>query len=111
MGNIVDKPSGHMNVNTYSALQTVKYNVLDNPASKNDVKSISSFKRGEKLHMPIVSNLCYNMHNACGCYKVRLKDIAKENKGKKSSLGTIKQNQLTKDLKKKECTPKQTCKI
>ena len=111
MGNIVDKPSGHMNVDTYSAIQTVKYNVLDNPASKNDVKSISSFKRGEKLHMPIVSNLCYNMRNVCGCYKARLKDIANENKEKKSSLGTVKQNQLTKDLKKKECTPKQTCKI
>ena len=52
------------------------------------------------------------MRNARGRYKARLKDIAKENKEKKSSLGTIKQNQLSKkDLKKKECTPKQTRKI
>ena len=102
MGNILDKQSGRMNVDTYSAIQTVKYNVLDNPASKNGVKSISSFKRGDKLHTPIVSNLCYNMRNARGRYKARLKDIAKENKDKKSSLGTVKQSQLTKkDLQKK----------
>ena len=74
MGNILDKQSGQMNVDTYSAIQMVKYNVLDNPASKNGVKSIYSFKRGDKLHMPIV------LSNACGCYKARLKDNAKENK-------------------------------
>ena len=84
MGNILDKQSGRMNVDTYSAIQTVKYKVLDNPASKNVVKSISSFKRGDILHMPIVSNLCYNMGNAQGRYKARLKDIAKENKEKKN---------------------------
>ena len=50
MGNISDKQSGRMNVDTYSAIQRVRYNVLDNPASKNGVKSISSFKRGDKLH-------------------------------------------------------------
>ena len=100
MGNILDHQSGRMNVDTYSAKETVNYNVLDNPASKNGVKVISSFQRGNKLHMPIVSNVCYNMRNARGRYKARLKDIAKEIKGKKSSLGTVKQNQLTKkDLK------------
>ena len=42
------------------------------------------------------------MRNARGRYKPRLKDIVKKNKEKKSSLGTVKQNQLTKkDLKKK----------
>ena len=102
MGNILDQQSGRMNVDTYSAKQTVNYNVLDNPASKNGVKAISLFKRGNKLHIPIVSNLCYNMHNARGCYKARLKDIAKDIKEKKFSFGAVKQNQLTKkDLKKK----------
>ena len=67
-----------------SAIQTVRYNVLDNPTSKNGVKSISSLKRGDKLHTPIVSNLCSNMCNACGRYKARLKDIAKENKEEKN---------------------------
>ena len=83
MGNILDHQSGRMNVDTYSAKETVNYNVLDNPASKNGVKAISSFQRGNKLHMPIVSNVCYNMRNARGRYKARLKDIAKEIKGKK----------------------------
>ena len=73
MGNILNKQSGRMNVDTYSAIQMVKYNVLDNPASKNGFKSIYSFKRGDKLHMPIV------LSNARGCYKARLKDTAKEN--------------------------------
>ena len=41
------------------------------------------------------------MRNAHGLYKARLKDIAKENKEKKSSLGTAKQNQLTKNTCKK----------
>ena len=86
MGNILDQQSGRMNVDTYSAKQTVNYNVLDNPASKNGVKAISLFKRGNKLHIPIVSNLCYNMHNARGCYKARLKDIAKDIKEKKILL-------------------------
>ena len=84
MGNILDHQSGRMNVDTYSAKETVNYNVLDNPASKNGVKVISSFQRGNKLHMPIVSNVCYNMRNARGRYKARLKDIAKEIKGKKN---------------------------
>ena len=84
MGNILDHQSGRMNVDTYSAKETVNYNVLDNPASKNGVKAISSFQRGNKLHMPIVSNVCYNMRNARGRYKARLKDIAKEIKGKKN---------------------------
>ena len=42
------------------------------------------------------------MRNAHGRYKARLKDIAKENKEKKSSLGTAKQNQLTKNTCKKK---------
>ena len=42
------------------------------------------------------------MRNARGRYKARLNDIAKENKEKKSSLGAVKQNQLTKkDFKKR----------
>ena len=96
MGNILDKHSRGMK-HLLSNTQTVKYNVLDNPAGKNVFKFISSFKRGDKLH-----TLCYNMRNARGRYKARLKDIAKENKEKKSSLGTVKQNQfIKKDLKKK----------
>ena len=90
-----------MNVEIYSAIQTVKYNIIDNPVSKNGVESISSFKRGDKLHTPIVCHLWYNMYNARGRYKARLKDIAKENKEKMSSLGTVKQNQLTKKNLKK----------
>ena len=54
MGNILDKPSGRMNVDTYSAIQTTKYNVLENPANKNGIKSIYSFKRVGKLHTPVV---------------------------------------------------------
>ena len=84
MVNISDKQSGIMNVDTYLAIQTAKYNVLDNPGSKNCVKSTSSFKRGDNLHTPIVSNVSYNMRNARGRYKTRLKDIAKENKEKKN---------------------------
>ena len=43
------------------------------------------------------------MRNACGHYKARLKDIAQGSKKNKSTLGTVKQNQLTKkDLKKKK---------
>ena len=113
-GNISDKQSGCMNVDTYSAIQTLKYNVLDNPASKNSVKSISSFKREDKLHTPMVSNLCYNMCNARGRYKPRLKDIAKENKEKKKILPWYRQTKSThkeRIEKKKECTPKQTRKI
>ena len=37
----------------------------------------------EILHTPIVFNLCFNMRNACGRYKARFKDIAKEKKEKK----------------------------
>ena len=40
-------------------------------------------KEENKLHTLIVPNLCYNMRNARGCCKARLKDIAKENKEKK----------------------------
>ena len=100
IGNILDKQSGRMNIDTYSAILTVKYNVFDNGASRNGVKSIS-FKRADKLHTPI-SNLRYNMRNARRRYKGRLKGLAKENKEKRSSLVTVKQNQLTKkDLEKK----------
>ena len=42
------------------------------------------------------------MHNARGRHKARLKGLAKENKEKRSSLVTVKQNQFTKkDLEKK----------
>ena len=71
----------HLLSNTYSKVQG-SYN----PASKNGVESISSFNRRDKLHTSIVSNLCYNMRNACGRYKARWKDIAKENKEKNPPL-------------------------
>ena len=96
MGNILDKQSGRMNVDTYSAIQSVKYNVIDNPESKNGVKSISTFKRKDKLHTPIVFNLCHNMRNARGRYKVKLKEMTKENRKKISTLGAVKNDQLTK---------------
>ena len=100
-----------MNVDAYSAIQTVKYNVLDNPASKNGVKSLSSFKRGDKLQTPTVSNLCYNMRNAPGRYKARLKDIAKEIKEKNLPFVPSKKSTHKERLEKKEYTSKQTRKI
>ena len=51
------------------------------------------------------------MCNACKRYKAILTDIAKENKEKKPSFGTVRQNQLTKkDLKKKNVHRKKLAK-
>ena len=63
MGNVLDKQPGHTNIDTYSSIQTAKYIVLDNTASKNGVNEKISFKRLDKLYMPKVSNLCYNIHS------------------------------------------------
>ena len=50
IGNILAKQSELMNVDTYSAIQTVKYKVLDNPATKNGVKSMVSNPLKEEIN-------------------------------------------------------------
>ena len=74
MGNVLDKNSGRMNLDTYSAIQTVKYSIAENKASSNGCKSIASFKSDDIHASPVMPLLSNNMRSAQQKYREHLKE-------------------------------------
>jgi len=60
IGDILEKESNNMRINTFSAIQTVKYKFL----SQNTTPIISFFKKKDCLHDTVNKKNCLNMENS-----------------------------------------------
>ena len=76
MQDIIDKRSGKMEIETYSAIQTVKYKLL---AEK---KSAVQYFHRQDIHQPVDAKLCKNLRSSRMSYQAELekKKKLKENK-------------------------------
>ena len=112
MGNILDKQSGCMNVDTYSAIHTVKYKVLITQQAKT---VLNPFLHSiEEINYTRQSFLTYVI--TCVMLVGAIKQDGKtlQKRIRKKILPWYHQTKLTHKErleKKKECTPKQTHKI
>ena len=80
MGNILDEKSGRMSLQTYSAIQTVKYSMADNKASSHSCKSIALFKRDDIRTSPLMPLLSDNMRSARHRYRKQLEEKKSDKK-------------------------------
>ena len=63
-----------MSLQTYSAIQTVKYSMADNKASSHGCKSIALFKRDDIHTSPLMPLLSDNMRSARHRYRKQLEE-------------------------------------
>lgn len=97
MGDILDKGSSNMKIETFSAIQTVKYKLLSNEKS-----AIDFFKKADYLHDPVEKNLCKNMATSYLQYKKEL-----SLKEEKKKMLSVKENITSKQEDKKEICEKE----
>ena len=64
MNGIIDSWSGRTEINTYSAIMTVKYQL-----KSAGVTASSKFYRKDILRNPVYGNMCYYIQTAFSCYK------------------------------------------
>ena len=81
MNDIIDERSGRTDIETYNAIQTVKYHLK--AEHKN---SIEMFSRTVKLQDPINRALCNNFRSASSKYRENLKQKRDENESRKRKL-------------------------
>ena len=81
MGDVIDPKSCRMNVETYSAIQTVKYGLR---TEQNAV--IKKFTRTYYLHEKVDTTLCRNLRSSAARYKAHLRDKMKEQEETKERL-------------------------
>lgn len=67
MGDVIDIRSCQMNIETYSAIQCVKYHL-----STRGLSAVEDFKRKDVNHDKVDKNLCTNMRNSAAEYKKEL---------------------------------------
>ena len=67
MGDVIDKKSGRMNMETYGAYQDIKYGLKSRQPSSNQ-RAVKLFSRKERLFTPIDPKLSNNMRNASRTY-------------------------------------------
>ena len=63
MGDFVDKKSKRMQVEIYSAIQSVNYGPSSRAAGS--MKCVSVFRRENKVSSPVMPRLSFNINNAC----------------------------------------------
>ena len=70
MTDIIDSKSGRMNIETYDALQTVKYSLMANQSTTSTDKplAVTMFHREDKLTSPVNPTLARNMRSAYEAY-------------------------------------------
>jgi hypothetical protein len=83
MGNILDKQSSNMQIETYSALQTVKYKLLSENKS-----AVEYFQKKDPLHDPVSSKLSYNLKNSCNMHEKEKEDKRKDFEAKKKNFNS-----------------------
>ena len=67
MNGIIDSRSGRTEIDTYSGIMTVKYQL-----KLAGVTASSRFYRKDILRDPVDGNMCYYIRTACSRYKKRL---------------------------------------
>ena len=97
MNDIIDSRSGRMDIDTYSAIMTTKYNLKSSGKT-----STQKFARKNVLHDPIDSKMCYFIRTSNSRYKKRLSKNAEVLKQKKEQLQSHKPNSY--HIKKKKVT-------
>ena len=96
MGDLIDKRSGKMNIETYGALQTTKYHL-----KATNRTAIQSFSRKNVKDDPVNKDMCIHIRAAAGKYKLSLRK-AKESRIKRAEeLKLQKQKILSKQKEKK----------
>ena len=98
MGDIINKKSSSMDVSTYGALQTIKYNLK--AAGKS---ALEYFHTPDHLHDRVNPLLIHNMKNAYATYENTLKVKCDEKKTLCDQLGVTPSKLQTKRAFVKEC--------
>ena len=95
MGDIMDKKSGRMNVETYSAIQTVKYS-LTAKASKSSKKqkTIQFFHREDRLKSPVAKKLVKDIRSTKKLYEEDLEQRKSAKQGPQNNIQITKKNVL-----------------
>ena len=95
MGDIMDKKSGRMNVETYSAIQTFKYS-LTAKASKSSKKqkTIQLFHREDRLKSPVAKRLVKDIRNAMKLHEEDLEQRKSAKQGPQNNIQITKKNVL-----------------
>ena len=95
MGDIMDKKSGRMNVETYSAIQTLKYS-LTAKASKfsKKQKTIQFFHREDRLKSPVAKKLVKDFRSAKKLYEEDLEQRKSAKQGPQNNIQITKKNVL-----------------
>ena len=73
MNSVITKTSNRLNVATFSAIQTVKFDLL----STNET-SLEPYRRPDKLKSPVDESVCYHMRTAYGRYKRKFEEKTKK---------------------------------
>ena len=83
MNDVINKKTNRMNVDTFSAIQTVKYDLRAKRQS-----SISKFHRINFLRSPINTKMCKRMMLSRKAYNEKLGAIRRKRKKNSEELGT-----------------------
>ena len=95
MNDIIDSRSGRTEIDTYSVIMTVKYQL-----KSAGVTVLIKFHRKDNLRGPVDGNVCYYIRTACSRYKKRLASKREVMLQRQRKL-TTKKNPKIKGAKKK----------
>ena len=98
MDNVVDPSSGRMNMETYSAVQDIKY-ALKSRAPNEDNKSVRMFHRNDRLFSPVDPTLSNSMGNSYKTYKKTNKEKKDEKEKRKRKYKVMTDETTAKKLK------------
>ena len=98
MTDIIDSKSGRMNIETYDALQTVKYSLMANqPTTSTDKPlAVTMFHREDKLTSPVNPTLARNMRSAYEAYNDVTTAKRKLKEAERKEFGISSDNKKTK---------------
>jgi hypothetical protein len=96
MGDVIDKRSSRMNIETYDSIQTVKYALL-----AKERNAVQHFQKEDYLHDHVDVNLCNNLRSAYSKYKA-VQEEKREKTEKKKLKYKLKQGKSITKRKAKE---------
>ena len=106
MGDILDKKSSALTVETYSSIQSVKYQLM--AAGKS---AVGFFSKKDFLHDPPDRRLCSNMRSAYKTYQTILSKKKEAEKEKKTALDIAPPEEVLSKTKSKEVSKQLAKKI
>jgi hypothetical protein len=91
MNDVIDSKSGRINIETYSAIQNVKYGL-----KSAEMSAVEYFKKKDYLHEKVDASLCANFRSSCRQYKAVLARKKEESEQRKQTLDITKDKVLAK---------------